>query len=97
MGAATEALRAGSTVLDDLGTVVVYLPPPPARGRRVQAEAQRKNPPDERRTCTNAELVAGACEGLDLPEAAIDVDLPGRPAPPAVVEPPPDLAAWEAE
>ncbi|HVL98216.1 MAG TPA: hypothetical protein VM324_02875 [Egibacteraceae bacterium] len=26
MGAATEALRAGSTVLDDLGTVVVYLP-----------------------------------------------------------------------
>ncbi|MEX2621327.1 MAG: UvrD-helicase domain-containing protein [Egibacteraceae bacterium] len=58
---------------------------------------QRKNPPADTSRCTNAELVAGACADLDLPEVSADGAAVSRPASPMQPERLPELAAWEAE
>ncbi|HVM15583.1 MAG TPA: UvrD-helicase domain-containing protein [Egibacteraceae bacterium] len=58
---------------------------------------QRRNPPDEDRKLTNAELVAGACADLDLPEVSADGATVSRPPSAVGPEPLPELAVWEAE
>ena len=57
----------------------------------------RRSEPDEPRKLTNAELLARACEDLELAELPAAAPAPIGPVPPPALPPLPPVDAWEAE